>query len=82
MQPGLHSAYRSTRKLLNFLEFVTFGIVKQDNDAVFVAELFEGAIELPYFLEPFILGLRRLAHCDRGATVGIGTNGLPIPNTD
>ena len=56
MQPGFDGADRRTRKFFYFGEFVTFRIVQQHDDPLFLAELRQRRVENPEFLDTFIVG--------------------------
>ena len=58
MQPRLYGAHRNTYKILNFLQFIALGIVQEHDQAVFVAELPERAVQLLHFLEAFVIERR------------------------
>ncbi len=45
MQPGLDSAHRNPRKILNFRQFIALCIVQQHDKAVLVTELVKGPVE-------------------------------------
>jgi len=45
VQPGLDGTHRRSRKLLNFGEFIAFGVVQKHDDPVLVAKLGQGLVE-------------------------------------
>jgi hypothetical protein len=53
VQAGLDRAQRITRNLVNFLEFVPFGVVQEDDQAVLVTEGGQRPIELHYVIQAF-----------------------------
>lgn len=61
MQPGLYGAHRDTHKLLNFFQFIAFGIVQQHDQPMFVAELLERLVELQHFVKSLVIADRIVA---------------------
>ena len=55
MQPGLDSADRRSRQVLDFLQLVALGIVQQHDMAVFLAQLPQRSIQAPEFFQPFVV---------------------------
>ncbi len=53
MQAGLDRTDRIARNLMNFLEFIAFDVVQDDDQAVFVTEGGKRPIELHYVIQAF-----------------------------
>jgi hypothetical protein len=53
VQAGLDRAQGIARNLMNFLEFVPFGVVQEDDEAVLVTERGQRPLELHYVIQPF-----------------------------
>ena len=64
MQAGFERTEGYSRKLLNFIEFVPFGVVQQHHDAMFFAQSCEGCSEPPVGLVLLSTRLWLGAVCD------------------
>ncbi len=60
MQPGFDGSHRHADKLLNFREFIAFGIVQEHDQAMFVAELLQRRVQLLHPLEALVIERRVL----------------------